>query len=76
MALQIKMISPKIGAGTTADGNVEIHAIDDAVGIVVTLEINSSVWKQALTNFGRLKGVGIATPAGLSVVHSDNDNAS
>lgn len=73
MALQIKMISPKIGAGTTADGNVEIHAIDDNMGIIVTLEVNSSVWKKVLENFGRLKGVGIATPGGLSAVPNEVD---
>jgi len=66
--LEIKATTPEIGAGTDEHGNVLIHAIDRQQGLAVTLVVNSDSWQKVLSNFHRLRGVGIATPGGLQIV--------
>ena len=56
--VNVHCYAPSIAAGVNPKGNAEIHAIDQS-GIVVTIEIDSSHWKEVLSKLSRLSGVGI-----------------
>jgi len=57
--LTIQMHAPEIGGRIGLAGNPEIVAVDQRVGIAVSIEVESSVWKEVLRKLGTLQGVGI-----------------
>lgn len=60
--LEITAFAKAVGGDISPRGNPRILAIDEATGIIVGIEIESSGWKNVLEKLGRMKGVGI-TPA-------------
>lgn len=63
--LEIKIFPEQLGGRISENGNPQILGIDTATGIAVSIEVNSTHWKEVLSKLGRLEGVGII-PANMS----------
>lgn len=57
--LHIHAFTPTIAGRIGEGGNPEIVAVDEAHGIIVSIEVESGVWNEVIKKLGTLKGVGI-----------------
>lgn len=71
--LEIRILPPEIAAGIGPRGNPEIYGVDNQAGIIVTIEIDSAHWQDALAGFARVRGVGIYPANALPVEKGRKD---